>query len=1557
MSAQPTQSASSKASSPSSFSFALLSSISLLQLLTKRVFAGSCSFVLRQPASQNPVLPASQDLTRRTTGGLRPRPSTDTLASSAFEPTEVITEPVSSARPDTSQARVTVDPGILNRPRVRARNPLEEPVAKPKGKGKSKAALPAPDAVDSPPSPKKKPQARRGRGRPRKGGGKKESACCCEAANRSVRGALAHPRVKVPIPGTQTRPESADVAAPAAKRAAGTKKRPAAEPSGVEASAPPPPKKNKAAPQEPAADVPETQKKKRKTAASEAVVPPKSSLKRKAAAADLDDGDATPAPAPPPRKTKKSVAAADSNPEKRVAKKAKVAARPPSPVEQEAAVEDKDPDLSAPEEFPVPDERSAALKLAAKKAGKVKSVAVIGPDGASDTKALMLKERRDAKNDTLQELTEALKDSPNNNVFDRKEYLGLAVVGVALDHDNGSGPLLVTKGQYQRDLVPFQVGVLEKMGLRGLQRNTLEHALTVAVDRDTLEVEALCQTVNPGEAGFPRIRWRAGAYEKSMHLIAGQHRIAAFRKLLAPLLAQYASLQKAIKENKPGTKAHHDKVEALAELERNLQGASGTWLVVIYSTEIFSPKSDGSLLLQLSSNNKLPAYRDTPQHHLTSVLRSLRAPEEMEALQVIASGFTGKVGDLVSRHPDVVRLFAELYRVPAFHDSGLAAKDLLDARVVIFGALHAYLQPAWAVMLWLASRQSLPGNPAYVRKPGHTDEQNDAAELAHITAWAEAARIHLEGLFQWDPITLTPQFKHSQRVLNVLVNGAESLYVAHLAKKEDHFAVDDSVNWQSSVENYWEDLIRTAPNWKPLEGDKPFTANDVEIMAKLEWKLEILQTHSYLFCDFPFFPTHSLPFPLLCPSFVTGLIQEQTAVAPLFGLVAHWFVPGLADVLEQRVRNSTTIGKPAYLKLSQTELVFSTLLYFQGEKNDTEGWATTTPAEMGARTLKSGKSYRAEVGSAFYKLVSQVMKHRATTVIETLPAIAKNLTFKALPRESGGLGNIPEDLEPSVLNQWTKLMAEWSSLASPLLGTNALPNRKGSAKGQREEADLRRLQKCPPHLAASFPPLACQFLSRTYFNWMLDRSGSKNTPAMQKRFAKSMHRELLATQDRLIPLTQGSTELRFMRQEVLNTVREAYGLDLFNYWYIIPAPKRTLPARLPRLGDAGPSARWRAVLDHQEISQFDAKWASMFAFLNKPAVCGIAEYEYSEATNATTEVARRIHPGLERDLYNAYSTSRNAFLDMQFLLRPRTGYLFTTWDPLDLDEDPIDWDALPGAHGFQFAEPQQLNEYALVQLDSKGPAAKLYIPFPEPSPPSSPSPSAADAVAVPRTLANLAAPRIEGTLNDGEIARAPADPPASPSSAAPGDAPDFLATAMHDAHEEKRVPGDSESSSSEEDGPVRTRRKTPHPVSSSDDDDQPEPAQPVPPRTLKPRRAAKAPAPPPASSDEDDEDDEAEVAPPRPRRRASGKAPAVALPSSSESEKPDSTLENEDEDESGNEQRKKSEYFDLSAVEDNEEEEVRSGDEEEQDGSDEEDEEDGSGEEDKESKPPFSPVV
>ncbi|KAJ7872603.1 hypothetical protein B0H14DRAFT_3438735 [Mycena olivaceomarginata] len=663
-------------------------------------------------------------------------------------------------------------------------------------------------------------------------------------------------------------------------------------------------------------------------------------------------------------------------------------------------------------------------KRAPCKSKVAKSVETIATDGEEDPESVYWDEdhKEHAENE-LERHNAAL--NPRDTSTLAKDYatpslLGYAKLSIGLARPSLKHPELKL-GPLQRDPNHGQVNRLAVIGWDQLYNESITYAIGVSINPDIINCNTLTLLAN---GPFQHIGFKEGAEKDMVLLQAGQHQIFLDTILLYEQLTELK-----LSGLEPNQK------KELADAENKLL-TEVVWLAAVYDRALEKNKEEYySFLLQVSMNSELGSAT-TMRTTLTACCALLLTIRLWAASQQDTD-----VRRLVNRYPDVIDLFADIHKMREFCAESVSPKALLEIKRVGWGIYEPCIRGIHLLVHWLGSLHKIP------LKEGEVPSQV-----------VNKIQKRLRAFFLREP-----NFAFSQRIVDILVDGFDSSFDTYLEAHMAYFAAGNckvegsSVIWKIAFAAYSELILKAVNHWPLQEQAANSTGallpEDQAIMALVKGKLDLIFQFQEAVSGFPMVPrVLTGTFPLMCPKFLLALHGELMMINPLLRLIAHWFVPGILDVVKQRMATDSLCTDPIQ---SETELMRDILAYFHYRNNLADSNGTV-------------------LHKLWYKLISRMLELCGCNVASLIPSLSMSVWPKVtnLPDIIGDEHPWAEDVQLNItkeeMSMYTGLMLSWA--------------------------------KCPPNIAAQFPDCILQVLERTMINWMVASSGTRNSDAGRKRF-------------------------------------------------------------------------------------------------------------------------------------------------------------------------------------------------------------------------------------------------------------------------------------------------------------------------------------------------------------------------------------------------------------------------------------------------------------------------
>ncbi|KAJ7195410.1 hypothetical protein B0H12DRAFT_1082205, partial [Mycena haematopus] len=706
--------------------------------------------------------------------------------------------------------------------------------------------------------------------------------------------------------------------------------------------------------------------------------------------------------------------------------------------------------------------------------------------------------------------------------------IGYTLVSIGLDQ-SGNQPTLVL-GPLQRTAVRAQVNRLFDLGFKGLQRESIQHAIAISVDPDLIDPSSVTKSAS---GPFQRVRFTDGASKQTMLLQAGQHRRDALRLLFADELKEHKTLSALVM----GTAKSKMRLDVLsAHLDEK-----AFWLASLYNRKLESqPDEYFPFLLQVGSNNNVGPLSDTDSDYYNNLVRAVGNVGTEAGLQKIrewaATQKDTTVRKLIHRYPDVITLFAELHKIEAFRAMSVPPTDLLELKRVAWGFYEPCVRGMLLILRWLASPMAIP-----------TSAKDDPTSPDYeVTMRNRLSRMLLR----------KADLPYSQRILDIIVNVAANDFRLLLEDKMAFFGAgvvrEDTSAWVRAWRAYRDALVTRSNGWA-MEHQlivqsttglpaPEFTEEEKLCWKRLQAKLELVLDHPGVTGGFPLLPSvGATAWPLLCPDFLIALGREFTSLSPLLRLVSHWFVPGVTDTAKLRI-GTYSVHTDAIP--SETEQILTSLQYFQHRTTPGMSWSTSTPSQIGAVLPNVGDdaSNSDHLNTFYFRMIKVLLRVRGSLLADSLPAVAAAVWCKV------------EDAPIDEEHEWSAELEEWTREEdAPYLaamGQWAKESlRNAPPHTTRGHTQLRLLQECPKEVADVLPSSLVTFLESTMINWTAATSGVRNNDQARKRFLTTAEYELRVTAGAHMVLLDEDAGLWQLRQRLRRLVRLVPGLGDFEWWY------------------------------------------------------------------------------------------------------------------------------------------------------------------------------------------------------------------------------------------------------------------------------------------------------------------------------------------------------------------------------------------------------------------------
>ncbi|KAJ7708104.1 hypothetical protein B0H17DRAFT_1191603 [Mycena rosella] len=614
-------------------------------------------------------------------------------------------------------------------------------------------------------------------------------------------------------------------------------------------------------------------------------------------------------------------------------------------------------------------------------------------------------------------------------------FLGYAVCSVCLDYLRRDGPKVefgpLQRSERREALNQF-LNIAGPNG-EGLLRNDPDHALLYVVDPALINMDSLTRDRGP----FKSVRWNLVKDECNTHEIiqfGGRHRVAALKTFFKATLDERHEL-KAIGKMKKRSTSSEERKEALEKVLTQ----KGTWLVAFYDNAFLNdPKTKQSVTLQLSSNNVLSSFPDTPLHAFNSICRTLRAAVTVEDRQSIlayaSSQMPGDVTTLLFKHRDIVDVFALLHDNQQFAIAGLVPKQILDIKETAWGASVASLVMSPFVvggccqLHWLVAGADDLTADAVSELLAESDNGANARDRV-----AEALRdASSEGYWAY-------------QLLPELVELFQEAFRDHLFGAMSYFAQPESGIWRDAMKAYQDDVNQKIRTWADRKKFDSEDEAECRVLGDVEARIALL--FGGLLDGYPFIPPLSGHTPLFCPGYLVALYHVLRELTP--ALTMH-------------------------------------LAYFEGYEVK-NGWSLTTVKMEGLQYWSLSKNFpivSPDVGELWADICQFILENRTLILIPHLPEIDKILKTK-FDEKKRGLNEVQNTKVQETLADWAQVA--WQ------VGKDIDPD------WRKPQTQLRHQQICPSHLYETdadhpfnrLPTLRAAF-ERSAFNFIVSPTNTNN---------------------------------------------------------------------------------------------------------------------------------------------------------------------------------------------------------------------------------------------------------------------------------------------------------------------------------------------------------------------------------------------------------------------------------------------------------------------------------
>ncbi|KAJ7447754.1 hypothetical protein B0H11DRAFT_1929497 [Mycena galericulata] len=887
------------------------------------------------------------------------------------------------------------------------------------------------------------------------------------------------------------------------------------------------------------------------------------------------------------------------------------------------------------------DSRKGTAKGKASRKGKAKGKAALSEEAQE--------ERAQKKEEKKKKKVEALEPSIANpeGMVSNEFSLGWGLCSVLLPHLGGKGPTVVL-GPLQR---PKQTKAMDRLieicGESGehLLRADSKHALTFGVNPDILDLTSLSS--NP-KGPFQLVNWKDGAVDQKVTMYAGYHRTELLKdKVLKKTWDEYKRVEKQLKKH-PSNGKHQQDMKVL----ENVLYENGTWLVEFVDAltplkEKFRKdlKKGQTVLLQLSSNNRVSSHPDTPIHHFNNIARTLawcKDPDDRTTLLAFAmSELPGDVSTLLLKHKDLVELLALVHNIPAFAANGLTPNQLLEAKKTFWGVLEPFIRGGYYQLLYLtASAESV-------------DEESPSNLSQSVANWFTH---HSDGTPNKEITAQSLDQLGSSVIRNRLVEIFDQAFKEHLDKVMDYFGLPQSMTWSKAMISYEKQVKRDVEafilkqvgaedsNDEEVEAED-LDEQDLQILQAVPKKLDRLMEQQLMTC-FPFLPDMHSKVPMPSPSFLRALYHLLKQLSPVLSLatislkkqISLWMFPGLSDFKAQRTGSrSKSTGEVA--TPSETCLILHHLSYFQYLDAPDKDWAHLDFPTSGMvywTPESNSHSATAEVAQLWLQFIAFVLNNRIVVLMHRVE-IEK------------GLKVVPPKLNSDYQTITSETIKEWCNEAYQTEKKQAQDLKKG-------ETLLRFMQTCPTKLYKEDEshPFTKHIGFRRGFQWstfnFLVTPNNNNNDAMRLRYAGALWGDYKLLKRLVYP-----DVLLVFRSTLRTLIVLTKGMEKWQFWFQYSSDHRDiLPFTLPATTDEDVKKMLRAFKNAKNHAILTGAFIKIARNLNVEGVCGIPkanedeeedeEDEEGEEDNGEGTLSKSLglHPALSaEDIYEDLTAISN----------------------------------------------------------------------------------------------------------------------------------------------------------------------------------------------------------------------------------------------------------------------------------------------------------------------------
>ncbi|KAK7002176.1 hypothetical protein R3P38DRAFT_3215335 [Favolaschia claudopus] len=627
---------------------------------------------------------------------------------------------------------------------------------------------------------------------------------------------------------------------------------------------------------------------------------------------------------------------------------------------------------------------------------------------------------------------------------------------------------------------------------QGWLRQDPKHSLICLAFEKDIKIP---ESADPGS--YILVQWSDDAKGSFFYLVAGQHRVAALRKVLEPSY----QLWKEMPEGDEKEKLHQKLL------------VQGTWLVTFYNMDLLLDDNRETLLLQLFTNISLAPMKDTPSHFFSTLLRALRnsknKQDEQSCLKYLQSTTSKEVKTLMDKYPDVCLVIRQLYAMEAFSLQGLTPRQWLDTQTVTWGMLVTFIKGGQCQLLYLTNLIHIP-NP---------DSRLDLTSDLYDT-------------------TLSGEYSIDLWFANDIVDIAEDAFVNHLGPVIQYFGLEDCMPLQRAFQAYWTEICSSIGAWVlEAKKNKENTPDQLKVLKTLYKKLQYIVQGQ--FSGYPLFPDiKGRGIPLLCPSWLKALNSLLNTMAPTITFITSLFVPNILD--QQSLRNGRTVDGEF---LSHSDSLIHHMQCFKGWNVKGFNWSQTS-----APNYKFiDEDWNLWVGAL--KVYGLLLTSRAKLLLSEAEIVAANTLPKAEPAFNPELYGFESDAHTTLLN----FMSENLDSAK-----RCIKGHKGQKLDviTPRWVNAQPLVTWPTKKVGKqlegFPDMVIQGLFRCSYNWLRSKGGT-NTNTVHGRFAKHFIQEACLFRQRA-ELIEGDACLVGFVDELLAIMKNCDGLEFYRPWYKLAEP-------------------------------------------------------------------------------------------------------------------------------------------------------------------------------------------------------------------------------------------------------------------------------------------------------------------------------------------------------------------------------------------------------------------